>query len=206
MTGHSGIGDGGRLTARIALNRGTLQAVDAAIDKVRESQSLRRFGQDWATAPLVVARFLALAPGPLRGQWTVTRMPFGPLARAWMLVALWALAVTMRCLSPVATWRSRMLQRRVVGGVDGGGWCGENVSEHLDRSVAWPSSGDLLLHYLYRCMRSVEGDLLTGPRTLWGIGPGRLRFGCGGDRLQRSQVPVQGRAPRLGECYLPPGA
>ena len=127
MTGHTGIGDGGRLTARIALNRGTLQAVDAAIDKVRESQSLRRFGQDWATAPLVVARFLALAPGPLRGQWTVTRMPFGPLARAWMLVALWALAVTMRCLSPVATWRSRMLQRRVVGGVDGGGWCGERL-------------------------------------------------------------------------------
>ncbi len=54
----------------------------------------------------------------------------------------------------------------------------------------------------------VDGDFSTRMLALWARGVGwLLGYGrCGGDRSQRSQVPVQGRAPRLGECYLPPGA
>ncbi len=65
-----------------------------------------------------------------------------------------------------------------------------------------------LLHFKLRGPR-IEGDLSTRLAALRGTDTGRLlshgRLGCGDDRLKSGQVPAQGLASWLGECYLPPG-
>ncbi len=54
----------------------------------------------------------------------------------------------------------------------------------------------------------VEGGLLAGVVARSDTGTGAplddSRFGRGGDRLQGSEVPVQGHASLFGECDLPP--